>query len=38
MESKFEEIDEKDDIYTTYSKLYKNSDKHEKLYSHKEAK
>ena len=32
MESKFEEISEKDDIHTTYSKLYKNSKKHEKLY------
>ena len=32
MESKFEKIDEKDDIHTTYSKLYKNSEKHVKLY------
>ena len=32
MESKFEEMDEKDDIHTAYSKLYKNSEKHEKLY------
>ena len=32
MESKFEEMDEKDDIHTTYSKLYKNFQKHEKLY------
>ena len=32
MESKFEEIGEKDDIHTTYSKLYKNSKKHGKLY------
>ena len=32
MESKFEELDEKDDIHTTYSKFYKNSEKHQKLY------
>ena len=32
MESKFEEMDEKVDIHTAYSKLYKNSKKHEKLY------
>ena len=32
IESKFEEMDEKDDIHTAYSKLYKNSEKHEKLY------
>ena len=32
MESKFEEMDEKDDIHTAFSKLYKNSEKHEKLY------
>ena len=32
MGSKFEEMDEKDDIHTAYSKLYKNSEKHEKLY------
>ena len=32
MESKFEEMDEKDDIHTTYSKFYKNSEKHQKLY------
>ena len=32
MESKFEEMDEKDDIHTAYSKLYKNSEKYEKLY------
>ena len=32
MESKFEEMDEKDDIYTTYSKFYKNSEKQQKLY------
>ena len=33
MESKFEELDEKDDIHTTYSKFYKNSEKHQKLYN-----
>ena len=32
MESKFEDMNEKDDIHTAYSKLYKNSEKHEKLY------
>ena len=32
MESRFEEMDEKVDIHTAYSKLYKNSEKHEKLY------
>ena len=32
MESKFEEMDEKDDIHTAYSNLYKNFEKHEKLY------
>ena len=32
VESKFEKMDEKDDIHTAYSKLYKNSEKHEKLY------
>ena len=32
MGSKFEEMAEKDDIHTAYSKLYKNSEKHEKLY------
>ena len=32
VESKFEKIDEKDDIHTTYAKLYKVSKKHEKLY------
>ena len=30
--SKFEKFDENDDIQTIYSKLYKNSEKHEKLY------
>ena len=32
MESKFEKIDEKDDIHTAYSKLYKNFENHEMLY------
>ena len=32
MESKFEKMDDQDDIHTTYSKLYKVSEKHEKLY------
>ena len=32
MESKFEKMDEQDDIHTTYAKLYKVSEKHEKLY------
>ena len=32
MESKFEKNDEQDDIHTAYSKLYKVSEKHEKLY------
>ena len=32
VESKFEKKDEQDDIYTTYAKLYKVSEKHEKLY------
>ena len=32
MESKFEKMDEQDGIYTTYAKLYKVSEKHEKLY------
>ena len=31
-DSKFEKFDENDDIQTTYSKLYKNFEKHEKLY------
>ena len=30
--SKFEKMDEQDDIHTAYAKLYKISDKHEKLY------
>ena len=32
VESKFEKINEQDDIHTTYEKLYKVSEKHEKLY------
>ena len=32
VEFKFKKMDEQDDIHTTYAKLYKISDKHEKLY------
>ena len=32
VESKFEKMDEQDDIHTAYAKLYKVSNKHEKLY------
>ena len=32
VESKFEKMDDQDDIYTTYEKLYKVVEKHEKLY------
>ena len=32
VESKFEKIDDQDNIHTTYEKLYKFSEKHEKLY------
>ena len=32
VESKFEKMDEQDDIHTTYAKLYKVLEKHEKLY------
>ena len=32
MESKIEKIDEQDDIHIAYAKLYKVSEKHEKLY------
>ena len=32
VESKFENMDEQDDIHTTYAKLYKVFEKHEKLY------
>ena len=31
VESKFEKMDEQDDIHTAYAKLYKVSEKHEKL-------
>ena len=32
MESKFEKMDEQNDIHIAYAKLYKVSEKHEKLY------
>ena len=32
VESKFEKMDDQDDIHTAYTKLYKVSEKHEKLY------
>ena len=32
VDSKFEKIDDQDDIHTAYEKLYKVSEKHEKLY------
>ncbi|KAK9984203.1 hypothetical protein SO802_033728 [Lithocarpus litseifolius] len=32
VESKFKKMDKQDDIYTAYAKLYKVSEKHEKLY------
>ena len=32
MESKFEKMDEQDDIHTAYAKLYKVLEKHEKMY------
>ena len=32
VESKFEKMDDQDDIYTAYEKLYKLSEKHKKLY------
>ena len=32
VESKFEKMDEQNDIHTTYAKLYKVSEKHDKLY------
>ena len=32
MDSKFEKMDDQDDIHTAYEKLYKFSEKHEKLY------
>ena len=33
VESKFEKMDDQDDIHTAYEKLYKISENHEKLYS-----
>ena len=33
VESKFEKMDEQDDIHATYAKLYKVSERHEKLYT-----
>ena len=32
MESKFDKMDKQDDIHTAYAKLYKVSEKHEKMY------
>ena len=32
VESKFKKMDEQDDIHTVYAKLYKVSEKHEKIY------
>ena len=32
LDSKFEKMDDQDDIHTAYAKLYKVSEKHEKLY------
>ena len=32
VESKFEKMDDQDDIHTAYEKFYKVSEKHEKLY------
>ena len=32
MDSKFEKMDDQDDIHTAYEKLYKLSKKHDKLY------
>ena len=32
VESKFKKMDEQDDIHTAYAKLYKVSEKHEKIY------
>ena len=32
VESKFEKMDEQDDIHTAFAKLYKVLEKHEKLY------
>ena len=33
VKSKFEKMDEQDDIHATYAKLYKVSERHEKLYT-----
>ena len=33
MDSKFKKMDDQDDIHTAYRKLYKVSEKYEKLYS-----
>ena len=38
MESKFEKMDDQDDIHIAYAKLYKVSKKHEKLYRLAERK
>ena len=32
VDSKFEKMDDQDDIYTAYEKLYKVSEKHKKVY------
>ena len=32
VDSKFEKMDDQDDVHTAYEKLYKASEKHEKLY------
>ena len=32
MDSKFKKMDDQDDMHTAYEKLYKVSEKHEKLY------
>ena len=32
VEYKFEKMDEQDDIHTAYAKLYKFSEKHERMY------
>ena len=38
IESKFENMDEQDDIHTTYAKLYKVLEKHEKMYRSEERR
>ena len=38
VESKFEKMDEQDDIHTAYAKLYKVLEKHEKLYGWSSSK